>query len=72
MKFRVSNRFISPILALFGAFLPICLGTAQNQFTTLHSFTALQQPYYFNGDGALPDASLVVVGNSLYGTEGFS
>ena len=54
--------------------LIICLGlilagrvTAQT-FTTLHSFTALDQTYYTNGDGRYPSCTLVLSGNVLYGT----
>jgi uncharacterized repeat protein (TIGR03803 family) len=38
-------------------------------FTTLHVFTALSGPYpSTNSDGYLPDAQLILSGNSLYGT----
>src|SRR3989442_1596084 len=35
-------------------------------FTTLHTFTALNNNT--NSDGALPDAGLIISGNTLYGT----
>ena len=37
-------------------------------FTNLHSFTAIHGPYSTNSDGATPEASLILSGNSLYGT----
>src|SRR5205823_2953467 len=37
-------------------------------FTNLHSFTALDQTYYTNRDGADPQAALTMSGNTLYGT----
>jgi uncharacterized repeat protein (TIGR03803 family) len=40
-------------------------------FTNLHSFTALDQTYHTNGDGAVPEAGLIISGNTLYGTAGY-
>jgi phospholipase C len=40
-------------------------------FTSLHSFTALSPFNGENGDGATPYASLVLSGNTLYGTAAF-
>jgi uncharacterized repeat protein (TIGR03803 family) len=37
-------------------------------FTNLHSFTALDQTYYTNSDGANPFAELTLSGNILFGT----
>jgi uncharacterized repeat protein (TIGR03803 family) len=40
-------------------------------FTNLYSFTALSAPYYqggTNGDGAEPNAGLILAGNTLFGT----
>src|SRR5260221_8580910 len=37
-------------------------------FTILHSFTALDQTYSTNSDGAYPYADLILSGNTLYGT----
>jgi uncharacterized repeat protein (TIGR03803 family) len=37
-------------------------------FTTLYSFTAPDQTYQTNSDGASPEAGLLVSGNTLYGT----
>jgi uncharacterized repeat protein (TIGR03803 family) len=37
-------------------------------FTILHSFTALDQTYYTNSDGANPFAELTLSGNVLFGT----
>jgi uncharacterized repeat protein (TIGR03803 family) len=42
------------------------LNTDGSGFTNLHSFTP--EPYGTNGDGANPSASLVLSGNTLYGT----
>jgi uncharacterized repeat protein (TIGR03803 family) len=36
-------------------------------FTTLHTFSSLDQ-YYSNGDGAFPRSSLLLLGNTLFGT----
>jgi len=44
------------------------LNTDGTGFTTLHSFTALDQTYYTNSDGANPEAGLILSGNTLYGT----
>jgi uncharacterized repeat protein (TIGR03803 family) len=37
-------------------------------FTTLYSFTELDQDYSTNSDGASPRAGLILPGNTLYGT----
>src|SRR5438128_1099459 len=37
-------------------------------FTTLHLFTALDQTYFTNSDGANPYAGLILSGHTLYGT----
>ena len=37
-------------------------------FTNLHLFTALDQTYFTNSDGAIPYAGLFLSGNTLYGT----
>jgi len=37
-------------------------------FKNLHSFTEVDQTYYTNSDGANPQGSLILSGNSLYGT----
>jgi uncharacterized repeat protein (TIGR03803 family) len=42
--------------------------TNGTNFTTLYSFTSDGSPYYTNSDGANPQASLFVSGNTLYGT----
>jgi uncharacterized repeat protein (TIGR03803 family) len=46
------------------------LNTDGTGFTVLHTFTALYGPYYSstNSDGANPQASLILSGNTLYGT----
>src|SRR5450759_1421993 len=40
-------------------------------FTTLYSFTELDQDYSTNSDGAAPQAGLILSGNTLYGTAGW-
>src|SRR5579863_3772085 len=70
MKIRISPRSISSFFASVGALLAVCRATAQTSFTTLHNFTTLQPPAYTNDDGANPQAGLLVVGNSLFGTAG--
>jgi uncharacterized repeat protein (TIGR03803 family) len=50
------------------------VNTDGSGFTNLHTFTALSAPYNLggtNGDGANSYASLVLSGNSLYGTTQF-
>jgi uncharacterized repeat protein (TIGR03803 family) len=37
-------------------------------FTTLYSFTATAPPAYTNGDGVGPEGTLILSGNTLYGT----
>lgn len=43
------------------------VNTNGNGFTNLYNFTLLS-PTYTNSDGALPDATLILCGNTLYGT----
>jgi uncharacterized repeat protein (TIGR03803 family) len=59
-------RLLPALIICFGLILAGRV-TAQT-FTTLHSFTALDQTYYTNGDGRLPSCTLVLSGNVLYGT----
>jgi uncharacterized repeat protein (TIGR03803 family) len=44
------------------------VNTDGSDFKTLHSFTALDPPYFTNSDGLAPDAGLILLGNTLYGT----
>jgi uncharacterized repeat protein (TIGR03803 family) len=44
------------------------INTDGTGFQDLHSFSALDQTYLTNDDGAYPDAGLVLSGNTLYGT----
>jgi len=44
------------------------INTDGTGFTNLHSFTALDQTYYTNSDGANPSGDLVLSGGVLYGT----
>jgi uncharacterized repeat protein (TIGR03803 family) len=65
MKVRVKNvLFLSALTAGFGLMLA-GRGMAQT-FTTLHTFTVLVSST--NSDGANPYDSLLLVGNTLYGT----
>ena len=65
MKPHVKNRFHLPLL--IAALASVLAGqvTAQT-FTTLHSFTA--DPFHTNSDGVVPQAGLILSGNTLYGT----
>jgi uncharacterized repeat protein (TIGR03803 family) len=44
------------------------INTDGTGFTNLHIFTASSDPYYTNSDGALSYASLILLGDTLYGT----
>jgi uncharacterized repeat protein (TIGR03803 family) len=44
------------------------LGTGGGSFTNVYSFTADASPAFTNSDGADPQASLILSGNTLYGT----
>lgn len=44
------------------------VSTNGSQFQTLYNFSAVNSNNGTNGDGAIPDGDLVLVGNSLYGT----
>lgn len=44
------------------------LNTDGTGFTNLHTFTAMDQTYYTNSDGANSYAGLFLLGNTLYGT----
>jgi uncharacterized repeat protein (TIGR03803 family) len=43
------------------------VSTNGTDFTTVHNFTATYYPLYENGDGAHPQQSLILSGNTLYG-----
>jgi uncharacterized repeat protein (TIGR03803 family) len=50
------------------------VNTSGTGFTNLHSFTTLSAPYYQSGtnsDGAIPQAGLILSGNTLYGTAAY-
>jgi uncharacterized repeat protein (TIGR03803 family) len=51
-----------------GAGTVFAFNTDGTGFTILHYFTATSAPYYNNGDGAYPQAGLILSGNTLYGT----
>jgi uncharacterized repeat protein (TIGR03803 family) len=44
------------------------INTNGTGFKTLYSFTAVDQTYSTNSDGAYPDGGLILSGNTLYGT----
>jgi uncharacterized repeat protein (TIGR03803 family) len=53
----------------FGDGVVFAINTNGTDFTTLHTFTAPSGPYpQTNSDGAAPQASLIISGNTLYGT----
>src|SRR5882724_4897951 len=71
MKACVKNLFLLPVLLVALGLIPVGRVTAQI-FTTLHSFTATSVSYRgTNIDGAYPQASLVLLGNTLYGTASY-
>ena len=70
MKNLIQNPFLLPVLMVSVNLLLAGRVTAQT-FTTLHSFTALDQTYFTNGDGRLPSCTLVLSGNTLYGTASY-
>jgi len=44
------------------------LNTDGTGFTNLHAFTAIDPTFYTNSDGAVPQSTLFLSGNTLYGT----
>jgi uncharacterized repeat protein (TIGR03803 family) len=68
VKIRIKRLCLLPLLTAGFVVMPSCRGLAQS-FTTLHSFTALNNNT--NGDGAYPIAGLVVSGGTLYGTAAY-
>ena len=44
------------------------INTDGTNFTNLYSFTATSSPYFTNSDGAFPEGTLILSGNTLYGT----
>jgi uncharacterized repeat protein (TIGR03803 family) len=61
---RIKNSLILLLIAVLGLMLA-GRATAQT-FTTLYNFTALVD--YNNSDGAVPEAGVILSGNTLYGT----
>lgn len=52
-----------------GKHFELLVTTLPSNFTTLYSFTVTSgYPYWTNSDGANPEASLILSGNTLYGT----
>ena len=66
MKTRIKNLFLLPTLIAGFGFILAGRVTGQT-FTTLHSFTPTTPPST-GSDGAGPYASLILSGNTLYGT----
>ncbi len=52
----------------FGKGTVFAVNTNGTGFTTLHSFTALEDGLHTNSDGAYPVGGLILAGNTLYGT----
>jgi uncharacterized repeat protein (TIGR03803 family) len=67
MKTYIKKPFLLPALIAALGLIMVGRVTAQT-FTTLHSFTALDQTYSTNSDGVAPTAGVVLSGNTLYGT----
>ncbi|TAK96023.1 MAG: hypothetical protein EPO07_14885, partial [Verrucomicrobia bacterium] len=63
MKTSIKNPFLLTALILALGLITPCRVTAQN-FTNLHNFT-------FGADGGLPNSSVTLSGNTLYGTAQF-
>ena len=56
---------------IFGEGTIFAISTKGTSFTNLHNFSAIKQNSnlgYTNGDGAMPQAGLVIAGRTLYGT----
>jgi uncharacterized repeat protein (TIGR03803 family) len=69
MKTRIKAPFLLTMLIAVCVLTPAGQVTAQI-FTTLHSFTATSGIFSnnTNGDGAVPEAGLILSGDTLYGT----
>jgi uncharacterized repeat protein (TIGR03803 family) len=67
MKTRAKNKFALRVLIAALGLMAAGPVTAQT-FETLHDFSAPDQNYSTNGDGANPLAGLVLSGTALYGT----
>ena len=61
MKTHIKQLFLLPALITVLGFIPAGRVTAQT-FTILHTFN------YGSDDGGFPEASLILSGNTLYGT----
>jgi uncharacterized repeat protein (TIGR03803 family) len=70
MNASVKKLFLPPAL-LTGLALMLAGQAAAQIFTTLYNFSADNFPSYTNSDGSNPNASLILSGNSLYGTAEF-
>src|SRR5438270_5737740 len=73
--FKMKTSLPNPLF--LSSLLVGCIATSQalaQTFTTLHRFTATTQTAinFTNSDGAGPDTSLVLSGNTLYGTTYFA
>src|SRR6266699_2819387 len=52
----------------FGYGTVFAINTDGTSYSTLHSFTTLNQTYHTNSDGANPYNALILSGDTLYGT----
>ena len=61
---------VCPARLTAGLALILAGRVAAQSFTTLHSFSAGSGIYQvcLNGDGAVPEARMILLGNTLYGT----
>jgi uncharacterized repeat protein (TIGR03803 family) len=66
-KAYIKKLFLLPVLIAALGLLLTGSVTAQT-FTPLHEFTAIDQNYFTNSDGAGSQAGLIVWSNTLYGT----
>src|ERR1017187_9143072 len=69
MKTHIKNLFLLPALIAGLGLIPAGRVAAQT-FTTLHSFVGSLNPT-INSDGGIPADSLILSGNTLYGTAAY-
>jgi len=69
MKTAFKDLLLLPMLTTVLGLMPAGPAAAQT-FTTLHSFAAASGALgdYINGDGAYPQAGVILSGDTLYGT----
>jgi uncharacterized repeat protein (TIGR03803 family) len=69
MKIWIKKLFLPALIVVFGL-MPAERAAAQT-FTTLHGFSEVatnSQGYYTNSDGVFPEATVILSGNTMYGT----